>query len=153
MVATQHPNAELVRRLLAAFSAQDRDEIVALIADDCVWRVPGANTLSGEYAGRPAVLSLFGRLKRTFTGPASFEIIDIATSDDRAIAFQYGVVVVGGRTVRLKECLVYRLRAGQVVEVDEFQADQRAFDELFAAAAAPVTAPTAATDAQSAGTP
>jgi ketosteroid isomerase-like protein len=134
MVTTQHPNAERVSRLLAAFSRQDRDEIVTLIADDCVWRVPGDNALAGEYAGRPAVLGLFGRLKRMLTGPASFEIIDIATSDDRAIAFQYGVVVVGGRTVRLKECLVYRFRDGQVVEVDEFQADQRAFDEVFAAA-------------------
>lgn len=136
MAATEHPNAELVKRLLTAFSRQDRDEIVALIADDCVWRVPGDNALAGEYVGRPAVLSLFGRLKRLFTGPAIFEIIDIATSDERAVAFQYGVVVLGDRTVRLKECLVYRFREGQVVEVDEFQADQRTFDEVFAASGA-----------------
>jgi ketosteroid isomerase-like protein len=144
MAATEHPNAKLVRRLLAAFSRQDRDEIVAIIADDCVWRVPGDNALAGEYVGRPAILSFFGRLRRMFTGPATFEIIDIATSDERAVAFQYGIVVVGDRTIRLKECLVYRVRAGQVVEVDEFQADQRTFDEVFSPAAAEIAQPAGA---------
>jgi hypothetical protein len=132
MPTIEHPNAELVRRLIAAFSAQDRDEIVALIADDCVWRVPGENALAGEYIGRAEVLGLFGALKRRFTGPARFEIIDVAASADRAIAFQHGVIVMDGAEIRLKECLVYRIEAGQVVEVDEFQFEQNRFDELFA---------------------
>lgn len=132
MAAAEHPNAQLVRRLMAAFSAQDRDEIVALIADDCVWRVPGDNALAGEYIGRAEVLGLFGKLKRLFTGPARFEIIDIAASADRAITYQYGVIVMDGAEIRLKECLVYRIAAGQVVEVDEFQFEQSRFDELFA---------------------
>jgi ketosteroid isomerase-like protein len=128
----EHPHAELVSRLLNAFVQQDREKIVAAIAEDCVWRVPGSNVLAGEYAGRAAVLSLFGRLKRLFTGPAHFEIIDVAVSGERAISYQYGTVVVGERTVRLKECLVFRIEGGQVVEVDEFQFDQHTFDEVFA---------------------
>jgi ketosteroid isomerase-like protein len=130
-----HPHAELVRRLLAAFGQQDRAEILATLAEDCVWRVPGDNVLAREYRGRAEVLSLFGRLRRLFTGPASFEIIDIAVSDERAVAYQYGTIVVGERTVRLKECLVFRVRDGQIVEVDEFQFDQRTFDEVFSAEA------------------
>jgi ketosteroid isomerase-like protein len=133
MPCTENPNVELIRRLTAAFSAQDRDEIVALIADDCVWRVPGDNALAGEYVGRAEILGLFGNLRRRFTGPARFEIIDIAASVDRAIVYQYGVIVLNGAEIRLKECLVYRLEAGQVVEVDEFQFEQSRFDELFAA--------------------
>jgi ketosteroid isomerase-like protein len=132
MAPSEHPNAVLVRRLIAAFTAQDRDEIVALIADDCVWRVPGDNALAGEYVGRAAVLGLFGTLKRRFTGPARFDIIDIAASADRAISFQYGVIVVDEVEIRLKECLVYRIEAGQVAEVDEFQFEQSRFDALFA---------------------
>lgn len=127
-----HPHIDLVHRLLDAFARQDRVKIVAAIGEDCVWRVPGHNVLAGEYEGRAAVLSLFGRLKRLFTGPAKFEIIDITVSGDRAISYQYGTVVVGERTVRLKECLVFRVRDGQVVEVDEFQFDQHTFDEVFA---------------------
>lgn len=141
--ATEHPHAELVRRLLGAFVAQNRTEIVAIIAEDCVWRVPGNNVLGGEYRGRDAILAFFGRLKRLCDGPASFEIIDIAVSDHRAVAYQYGTIVVGGRAVRLKECLVFAIRDGQVIELDEFQFDQRTFDEVFApdAVVAPSTAP------------
>jgi ketosteroid isomerase-like protein len=132
---TPHPHADLVRRLFDAFGQQNREEIVAAIAEDCVWRVPGNNVLAGEYEGRAAVLSLFGRLKRLFTGPAGFEIIDLAVSQDRVMSYQYGTVVVGGETVRLKECLVFRIDQGQVVEVDEFQYDQHTFDRVFSAEA------------------
>lgn len=135
---TPHPHAELVRRLFDAFGQQNREEIVAVLAEDCVWRVPGVpgdNVLAGEYEGRAAVLSLFGRLKRLFSGPAKFEIIDLAVSQDRVMSFQYGMVVVGGETVRLKECLVFRIDQGQIVEVDEFQYDQHTFDRVFSAEA------------------
>lgn len=131
----EHPNALVVRRLIAALSEQNRAEIEALIDDNCVWRVPGANVLSGVYEGRPAILSLFGKMKRIFTGPARFDVIDITASAQYAAAYQYGVVEVGGATVRLRECLVYRISDGRVVEVDEFQSDERAFDEAFSAAA------------------
>jgi uncharacterized protein len=126
-----HPNAALVRRLMAALTGQDRAEIEAVLAEDCVWRVPGANVLSGDYEGRRAILSLFGKMKRIFTGPARFEVIDVLASDDRAAAYQYGMVTVGANTVRLQECLVYRIHEGRVVEVVEFQYDMAAFDAAF----------------------
>lgn len=128
---TEHPNAQLVRRLMAALSGQDRAGIEAALDESCIWRVPGANALSGVYAGRSAIFALFGKMKRIFTGPAQFEIIDITTSAEYAAAYQYGVVNVGGKTVRLRECLVYRIANGRIVEVDEFQSDERAFDEAF----------------------
>lgn len=131
----EHPNALVVRRLMAALSEQNRAEIEAVLDEDCVWRVPGANVLSGVYEGRRAILSLFGKMKRIFTGPARFDVIDITTSPGYAAAYQYGIVEVGGATVRLRECLVYRIKDGRVVEVDEFQSDERAFDEAFSQSA------------------
>jgi ketosteroid isomerase-like protein len=116
---------------MAAFSSQDRTAIEELLDPMCVWRVPGRNSLAGERVGLPEVMGLFGTLKRVFSVPARFEVIDIATSPDRAIVYQYGVAVVGTSTVRMKECLVYRFRDGRIVEVDEFQFDQAAFDEAF----------------------
>jgi hypothetical protein len=127
----EHPNALVVRRLMAALTEQNRGEIEAVIAEDCVWRVPGANVLSGEYQGRRAILSLFGKMKRIFTGPARFDVIDITSSPGYAAAYQYGIVEVGDVTVRLRECLVYRIQDGRVIEVDEFQSDEKAFDEAF----------------------
>ncbi|OXR46981.1 hypothetical protein B7C42_00097 [Nocardia cerradoensis] len=129
----EHPNALVVRRLMAALSEQNRAEIEAVLADECVWRVPGANALSGVYEGRRSILTLFGKMKRIFTGPAKFEVIDITASDGYAAAYQYGIVEVADRTVRLRECLVYRVVDGRVTEVDEFQADMEAFDDAFSA--------------------
>lgn len=127
----EHPHAVAVRRLMAAFSSQDRTTVEELLDPTCVWRVPGHNGLAGERVGLPEVMGLFGTLKRVLAEPARFEVIDIATSPERAIVYQYGVVVVGERIVRMKECLVYRFREGRIVEVDEFQYDQAGFDEVF----------------------
>ena len=66
----EHPNALVVRRLVAAMSEQNRAEIETIVDENCIWRVPGANVLSGVYEGRRAILSLFGKMKRIFTGPA-----------------------------------------------------------------------------------
>jgi hypothetical protein len=128
-------NRHAVLRLLEAFTQQDRSAIESLLDPDCVWRVPGKNALAGEHVGLPAVMKLFGTLKHVFTQPARFEVIDIATSADRAIVYQYATAVVGDRTLRMKECLVYRFVNGRVAEVDEFQYDQAAFDEAFSHAA------------------
>lgn len=129
----QHPYQQAVRRLTGAFTAQDRATIEDVLDPACTWRVPGRNGLAGEYVGRPAVMGLFTTLRRLFAVPAQFEILDIAVSEDRAIAYQVAVAVVGDRTVRMKECMVYRFRDGKVVEVDEFQFDQATFDEVFSA--------------------
>lgn len=127
----EHPNGRVVRQLMEAFSRQDRAAIESLLHPDCVWRVPGSNGLAGTYEGREAVLGLFRTLRRLFSAPAEFEVIARAASADRVMVYQYGSVVVANRVVRLKECLVYRVSEGQVLEVDEFQADQAAFDVVF----------------------
>jgi ketosteroid isomerase-like protein len=130
----EHPNVIAVRRLLAAFSAQDRTVIESILDPECVWRVPGDNALAGEYVGRAAVLGLFGRLKRMMTSPVRFDLLEITALGERVISYQYGVVVIAGKTLRMKERLIYRFRDGQVVEVEEYQFDQASFDRTFSRA-------------------
>lgn len=135
VAGTPDGNAGVVLRLLAAFTAQDRAMIENLLDPECVWRVPGDNALAGEYVGLPKVMELFGVLKRLFTGPARFEVLDVAVEVDRVILQQYVDVNMGGRGVRMKERLVFRCADGRVVEVEEFQDDQAAFDQVFSRAA------------------
>ncbi len=131
-------NARVVSNLMAALSTRDRTGAEAALAEDCVWRVPGHSALSGVYAGRSEVLGLFGRLRRAIDGPATFEVIDIAESDNRAVYFQYATVRISGHAVRMKECLVFLVHDGKIVEVEEFQYDQTAFDATFASGAVEV---------------
>ena len=123
-----------VLQLLAAFTAQDRAAIETLLDPACVWRVPGDNALAGEYVGRDKVMALFGVMKRLFNGPARFEVIDVRVEEDRATVHQYADVEMGGRALRLKETLIIRFADGHVVEVDEVQDDQAAFDRAFSRA-------------------
>lgn len=126
------PTAEdVVRALLDAFNRQDRATIEALLDPACTWTVPGRNGLAGTYAGRDEILGLFGTLKRLFTVPARFELLCVATAPDRVMTYQYGVITVDGRELRMKEVLVCRVVGGRVLEVEEFQADQAGFDETF----------------------
>jgi ketosteroid isomerase-like protein len=128
-------HARAVLQLMTAFTEQDRATIEALLHPDCVWRVPGDNALAGEYVGRKHVLELFGVLKRLFTGPARFEVIDLVQGESRTMLYQYADVEMGGRTLRMRECLVFRFEGGRIAEVDEFQHDQLAFDAAFSRAA------------------
>jgi ketosteroid isomerase-like protein len=138
IAGAEHPNVTLVKALMAAFARQDRHAIESLIDPCCVWRVPGVNSLAGEYVGLPAVFRLFGLLKRIMSCPASFDILDMEAQGDRVVSVQYGVVGVAGLTFRIKERLTYRLRDGRVVEADEYQFNQEEFDRIFARTDGPI---------------
>ncbi len=122
---------DVVLALLGACTAQDRAAIEALIDPDCTWMVPGDNEIAGKYVGRAGVLELFGKLRRTLSGPARFEVLDVATSRDVVIVHQYAHIEIRGQALRFKECLVFRVRDGRIVEVEEFPADQAALDRAF----------------------
>lgn len=133
-MADESASKDIVLRLTKAFTEQDRETITELLAEDCVWRVPGRAPVSGDYHGRSAIFAFFGKLKRTLDEPARFEVIDVGVSDDRVMLYQWGIMTIDGREIRLKEMLVFTVRDGKVVDLDEFQSDQHGFDEAFSGA-------------------
>ena len=65
-MTSEHPNAELTRRVFGAFG-KDAMQISAALCRDIVWRVPGSTVMSGEYRGRRAVeAGVFGYLVKPF---------------------------------------------------------------------------------------
>jgi uncharacterized protein len=99
---SEHANAALVSRLYQAFATRDRAAVSSLLADDCRWIIPGRGQEAGVYEGRAAVIELFRSITRKTAG-----------------------------TTELDECLVYRIRDGQVIEMKEFQFDLYALDEWW----------------------
>jgi len=140
VAGAEHPNVTAVKALMTAFTRQDRHAIESLIDPCCVWRVPGVNSIAGEYTGRPAVFRLFALLKRIMSCPASFDILDIEARGDLVISVQDAVIVIAGRMFWIKEQLTYRLRDGRVIEVEEYQFDQDEFDRIFAPEDGPIAA-------------
>jgi ketosteroid isomerase-like protein len=54
-------NADLIRRGYAAFTRGDIAAVLAILAEDVLWHVPGRGPLSRDYRGHGEVLGFFGR--------------------------------------------------------------------------------------------
>lgn len=126
-----HPNAELLERVFAAFG---RDPIVVarLLADDVVWRVPGANAMSGEYRGRDLVLKF---LRQTFvlTDHTYRTELQYAVADDaRAVAVYRAQGEREGRTLDIHQALFCEVRDAQLADVTAVPFNFAAFEQFWA---------------------
>jgi uncharacterized protein len=129
---TEHPNAVLLRRLYDAYARRDRARICEIIADDCHWNIPGRGPNAGTHVGIDAILELFRGLMRASKGTAVIELHDVLANDNTAVAIQTGRATIDGRESALQEVLVHTIRDGKVVDMQEYQFDLYAFDEMMA---------------------
>ena len=126
-----HANAELLERAFAAFG---RDPIVVArsLAEDCVWRVPGANAMSGEYRGRDEVLRFlrqtFVLTNRTYRTELKYVVAD----DARAVGVYRARGEREGRTLDIEQALFCEIRGGEIAEVSAVPFDPVAFDAFWA---------------------
>jgi ketosteroid isomerase-like protein len=126
-----HPNAELLER---AFGAFGRDPMVVArsLADDVVWRVPGANAMSGEYRGRNDVLRFlrqtFVLTDRTYRTELQYVVAD----DLRAVAVYRAQGEREGRTLDIQQALLCEVRDGQIADVTAVPLDFAAFESFWA---------------------
>ena len=126
-----HPNAELLER---AFGAFGREPIVVArtLADDVVWRVPGANAMSGEYRGRDEVLKFlrqtFVLTDRTYRTELQYVVAD----DVRAIAVYRARGEREGRSLDIDQALFCEVRDGRLTDVTAVPFDFGAFESFWA---------------------
>src|SRR5262249_8893649 len=80
-VSGEHPNAELTRRVFAAFG-NDAKQISAAFSRDIVWRVPGTTTMSGEYHGRRDVVEFLRRTGLETGGTYGSKLHTVIATDD-----------------------------------------------------------------------
>ena len=125
-----HPNAELLERLFGAFG---RDAIVVArtLADNVVWRVPGANAMCGEYAGRDATLQFLRQTLVLTGGTYRTELRYVVADDERAVAVYRARGEREGRTLDIEQALFCVIRDGQIAEVTAVPLDFPAFDAFW----------------------
>ena len=126
-----HPNAELIERTFGAFG---REPIVVArtLADDVVWRVPGANAMSGEYHGRDEVLKFlrqtFILTDRTYRTELQYVVAD----DARAVAVYRARGEREGRSLDIDQALFCEVRDGRLADVTAVPFDFVAFERFWA---------------------
>jgi uncharacterized protein len=127
----EHPNAERIRRLFAAFAQGDMATMTDLIVEDTVWHIPGRGPLSGDYRGRDPVFELFSRLVQGSEGTFTQELHDALGSDDHAVALTRASARRGPHTYDCNDAWVFHLRNGQVAEAWWRPEDLYASDEFW----------------------
>ena len=125
---------KLVLDYLAAQGSGEGDKMVALLADDVVWRPPAAAGF-GQPTGRDAVLQAMAE-----AGPKFFDLSTmqvevkwiLAEGDKVVIRQSVNAKAANGRDYSNEYVWVYICRDGQIAEIEEHVDSQR-FKEVILA--------------------
>lgn len=129
---TTSTNADVVRRIFAAFSRREAFALRGLFAADAVWTVPGEGAMAGVYRGRDEIFRFLSRLAKETDGTYRSELVDVLASDGRAAALYRASGERRGRLLDLDQVLLFRLEDGLVSEVLALPSDPSAFEEFWA---------------------
>lgn len=126
-----HPDAELMRALLRAFSVGDRQAMEAAFADDLIWHAPGTNRFAGRFDGRVAAMDRLARMREAGI-TTSFDVHDVVANDDHAIALVHvHLEMPDGRRYDQPQVQVVHVRDGEITELWVMNQDQAVLDELI----------------------
>ena len=124
-------NEAVVRRIFDAFASKQGFALRDVFADDAVWVVPGAGTMSGTFRGRDAIFRFLGRLPKETNGTYASKLIDVLTSDERAAAVYRATGERNGRRLELDQVLLFTIHGGLVHEVLALPTDPETFAEFW----------------------
>ena len=130
----QHPNIERVQGLYAAYLAGDRERVIAGLAPDVRWHNSGYDATSGTLEGISAVLDYL--MGENHLEDYGLEVIDMLASDERVAIIAKTSGRLGTQRLVNDFVQVMRFDGDHVVEVWNFNWDQRALAEAMPAVAA-----------------
>ena len=126
-----HPNLEALRKSDEAFANGDMEGYFALFHDDVVVHVPGRYSFAGDYTGKDALRSLYGRFGERYS-PTGGETLAMFADDEYGIWLERYSAARGDRTFEEQIVSVLRFRGGKVSEMWVIPFDQAARDEWMA---------------------
>ena len=125
-------DAEVVRRGYEAFQKGDLAAFDDILAEECVWHVPGRGSLAGEKMGRPATLEYYGQLAALSDGSISVELHDILANDEHVVGLHRTSARRGDKSYETTETVVFHVRGGRIVEAWEHPFNLYGQDEVYA---------------------
>jgi ketosteroid isomerase-like protein len=129
-VTSEHPNAQLTRRVFGAFG-KDAKQISAAFCRDIVWRVPGTTAMSGEYHGRRGVVEFLRRTGLETDGTYGSKLHTVFANDEWGLAVYRAWGTRNGSELDVEQALVIRFEDGMWKEVTAVPLDA-AFDAFWA---------------------
>ena len=115
-------NVQIVKDAFAAFGRGDIQGVLALLAEDIEWIVPGEGLpLAGTYRGHAAVASFFQKVLEMFEY-SSVEPREFLAEADRVlvVGFESGRVKATNRTFEAHWVIAFTVRNGKVTNVRDY---------------------------------
>jgi len=129
---TEHPNATLIRRGYAAFSAGDVATLTELIAPDAVQHMPGNNRFSGDHRGVQEILTMYGQFAEETQGTFRVELEELYANDDTVVTVYHVTGDRGGEHIDTRHALVFTMRDGRAVDLLDIASDPELVDKFWA---------------------
>ncbi len=126
-----HPNEELARRSLEAFSTGDMEAFAGLLDEDAVFHFPGRGPLAGDHQGKGQVLATLAKQGELSGGTFRVELHDVLANDEHAVLLLKVRAERGGKMWNDNGLLVFHTKNGKVSEAWLHPGDQYAGDEFF----------------------
>ena len=114
-----------VEKFYAALKSGKRDEVAALLTEDCVWVPPPAAPLPVMSGGAEIAAELGGKVVRTtfdISKPFSLEVRRILADGDFAVVQQRltATAKATGNLYDNQYCWVYTVRDGKISHMEEY---------------------------------
>jgi ketosteroid isomerase-like protein len=129
-------NVQLVKDGYAAFSRGDISGLLALLAEDVEWQIPGAGLpLAGTYRGRSGVANFFQKLA-VESEVLDFQPREFVAEGDRVlvVGWERAKVKATNRTAEVDWIMSFTVRNGKIAIFREY-VDTKALADAYESAA------------------
>jgi uncharacterized protein len=124
-------NSDLVRSGYEAFQKGDLAAFDNILAEGCVWHVPGRGLLAGDKNGRQAVVEYYGKLGELSEGSIKVDLHDVLANDEHVAGLHSASAQRGGKSYETTEVIVFHVQDGRVSEAWEHPFNLYGLDEVF----------------------
>ena len=124
-------NANLVRSCYDAFTRGDIESVLAVLAEDILWHVPGRGPLSKNYRGPSEVLGFVKHFTELSGGTFRVEVDDVFAGGDRVVILCTESAQRKDRKWSSSQVHLWTVKNGRVTGFCEYQGDQQTEDEFW----------------------
>lgn len=126
-------NKELVREMFSGISRADASLFYECLAEDATLTITGECSWSQVIRGREAIQQFYRYVHSQLAERGRTDALKILADDDWVVVEARGnMVMKGGSPYRNHYCLLFRLEAGRIVEMKEYQ-DTALVEKVFGA--------------------
>ena len=114
-----------------AFQKGDLAAFDNILAEGCVWHVPGRGLRAGDMNGRQAVVEYYGKLGELSEDSIKVDLHDVLANDEHVAGLHSASAQRGGKSYETTEVIVFHVQDGRISEAWEHPFNLYGLDEVF----------------------